>query len=67
MRTQRHDQVLLKIPEVAEMLSIGRSTVYEMITDGRLETVHIGRSVRITASSIESFVDSERSSRPGST
>ncbi len=55
--------LLLKIPEAAELLAIGRSTVYELIAVGDLETVHIGRSVRVTAASIEAFVDRERSGR----
>jgi len=53
--------LLLKIPEATELLAIGRSTVYELIALGHLETVHIGRSVRVTTASIESFVDRERS------
>lgn len=55
--------LLLKIPEAADLLAIGRSTVYELIALGHLETVHIGRSVRVTTSSIEAFVDRERSGR----
>lgn len=53
--------LLVRIPEAADMLAIGRSTVYELIARGHLETVHIGRAVRITTSSIESFIDRERS------
>ena len=55
--------LLLRIPEAAQLLAIGRSTVYELIAVGHLETVHIGRSVRITAASIEAFVERERSGR----
>ncbi|MCC6227045.1 MAG: transcriptional regulator [Microthrixaceae bacterium] len=36
-------------------------TVYELIADGHLETVHFGRAVRVTTASIEAFVDRERS------
>jgi excisionase family DNA binding protein len=53
--------LLLKIPEAAELLAIGRSTVYELIALGHLETVHIGRSVRVTTASIEAFIERERS------
>ena len=55
--------LLLRIPEAADLLAIGRSTVYELIALGHLETVHIGRSVRVTTASIEAFVDRERSGR----
>lgn len=59
--------LLLKITEAADVLAIGRSTVYELIAHGRLETVHIGRAVRVTCASVEAFVERERSggsSRP---
>ena len=36
--------ILLTIPEAAVRLRIGRSTVYELISSGSLEVVHIGRS-----------------------
>ena len=60
MRIERREPVLLRIPEAAEMLSVGRSTVYEMIADGPLETGRIGRSVRVTVSSLRTFVDNQR-------
>lgn len=53
--------LLLKITDAADVLAIGRSTVYELIASGCLETVHIGRAVRVTTASIEAFVDRERS------
>lgn len=57
----RTPELLLKITDAADVLSIGRSTVYELIAAGRLETVHIGRAVRVTTASIEAFVDRGRS------
>ena len=41
-------------------LAVGRSTVYELIGNGHLETVHIGRSVRVTIASLEAFVERKR-------
>src|SRR5690242_8316590 len=41
------EQILLTISEAAERLRIGRSTTYELIAAGRLETVHIGRACRV--------------------
>ena len=48
---------LLTIPDAARVLSIGRSTLYELIADGRIEVVHIGRSVRVKASDLVAFVE----------
>jgi excisionase family DNA binding protein len=41
------ERLLLKVAEAAEVLGIGRSTAYELIAEGRLETVHIGRCCRV--------------------
>jgi excisionase family DNA binding protein len=48
--------LLLAIPEVAAALGIGRTKVYELIGTGQLEAVHIGRSCRVPADSLETFV-----------
>jgi excisionase family DNA binding protein len=49
--------LLLKIPEVAAALRVGRSTVYELIAKGELKVVHIGRAVRVPASEVETWVE----------
>src|SRR5579871_1100229 len=47
---------LLTIPEAARVLSIGRSTLYELIADGRVSVVHIGRSARVPLVALVEFV-----------
>ncbi len=47
---------LLTIQQAARILNVGRSTVYNLIDDGRLEVVHIGRSARIPADSVSALV-----------
>jgi excisionase family DNA binding protein len=49
--------LLVTIPEAAAVLSVGRTTVYELIGNGQLTPVHIGRSVRLTVGQLEEFVD----------
>ncbi|MCZ7535704.1 MAG: helix-turn-helix domain-containing protein [Acidimicrobiia bacterium] len=49
--------LLLTVREAATTLSIGRSTLYELISAAEIEVVHIGRSVRIPASELDAFVD----------
>ena len=36
-------RVMLSITDAARCLSVGRSTMYELINSGAIETVHIGR------------------------
>ncbi|MDQ1490828.1 MAG: hypothetical protein QOJ23_3342 [Actinomycetota bacterium] len=64
-RVERHPGLvlLLSVEEVARALRLGRSKTYELIASGELETVHIGRSVRVPVDAIERFVDGLR--RPG--
>ncbi len=51
-----HSQLLLTIPQAAERLGVGRSTVYELTAAGELEVVHIGRCARIPAAALDDFV-----------
>lgn len=48
--------VLLSPEEVARLLSISRTRVYELAAQGQLESVAIGRSRRIVADSVYAMV-----------
>ena len=52
-----HDRLLLRINEVAHILGIGRTSVYELVAKGELPVVRIGRSVRIRLLDLETWVD----------
>lgn len=54
--------LLLTVPEAARMLAIGRSALYQLIWNGELTPVRIGRSVRFTPAELERFV-AERAER----
>jgi excisionase family DNA binding protein len=53
--------ILLTVKEAAGMLGVGRTMVYELIADGRLEVVHIGRCARVPVQSVVGLVDALRS------
>jgi len=55
-------RLLYTTTEAAQLLSIGRSTVYELIDAHRLESVSIGRSRRIPAKALDDFIARLRSS-----
>ena len=60
-RSLRPDDVgtekrLLTIREAGQVLGLGRTTVYELISSDSLEVVHIGRSARIPVEAIDDFV-----------
>ena len=63
---QRGQQVLLlTMSEAARVLSIGRTTMYELVGAGDIEVVHIGRCARVPVAALQVFV--ERRRRPGTT
>ena len=50
-------RLLLRIPEVAETLGIGRTKIYEMIATGELPIVRFGRAVRISVTTLQKWVE----------
>lgn len=53
-------KLLLKPEEAADILSIGRSKVYELLGTGELASVRIGACRRIPAAALSEFVASLR-------
>ena len=49
--------LLLTIRDAARVLSVGRTTMYELIGAGAIEVVHIGRSARVPVRALEVFVE----------
>ncbi len=49
--------LLLTVVQVARLLAVGRTTVYELIRTGDLRTVKIGRARRIPLSALTDYVD----------
>ncbi|TFV68122.1 UNVERIFIED_ORG: DNA-binding protein [Bacillus sp. AZ43] len=49
-------RLLLTPEEAAEVLRIGRTTVYALMKSGELRPVHIGRSCRISQAEVERYV-----------
>jgi len=56
-REVRMDRLLLKPDEVAQILGLGRTTVYEMIAAGTLPSVRLGRVIRLRWVDVEALVD----------
>ncbi len=50
-------RLLLRPADAAHLLSIGRSTVYELLDRGEIPSVVIGRSRRIRRSDLDAYVD----------
>jgi excisionase family DNA binding protein len=51
------DKQLYRVTEATELLSMGRSVIYELIRSGRLRSVKEGRSRRISSSAIKDYLE----------
>lgn len=56
--TGRAGPLLVNVHEAADILGVGRTTVYELVHRGELQAVHIGRALRFPVAELERFVDS---------
>ena len=50
----------LKVPEVAKELRIARSRAYELVANGTIPAVKIGRSVRVSRKELERWLEEQR-------
>ena len=48
--------ILLTVPQVAERLKLSRAKVYGLLDSGKLKSVKIDRSRRITNDQLDSFI-----------
>ena len=54
--------LLLTVEEAAQRLSIGRTTMYSLVSTGAIESVTIGRLRRVPSECLENYVSSLRTS-----
>lgn len=48
---------LYRVPEAAQLLGIGRTSVYALLKSGALRSVHVGRSRRIRSVDLDEFIN----------
>lgn len=53
----RQPELLLTVEAVAVALSLGRGTIYQMITRGEIPCVRLGRAVRIRRDLLDSWIE----------
>ena len=58
--TNSVNKLLLTVPEVMEMLGIGRTYTYSLIKRGDLESIKVGKCRRIPTTSVERFIETLR-------
>ena len=53
------EQLLFRVADVARILDCGLTKAYELITDGKLETVLVGADRRVTVASLRRLAGAE--------
>lgn len=53
----------VRVSRAMEVLGIGKTKIYDLIADGELETVKVGRRTLIVQASIDAFFERIRSRR----
>lgn len=56
-RPQSEEPLLLRPEEAAQLLSLGRTKVYELVRSGRLGSVKVGKRRLIPRKALEQFVE----------
>jgi excisionase family DNA binding protein len=51
------EKILVTVDEATHILSMGRTRIYQLIRSGELKSVKCGKSRRIVADSIRTYVD----------
>ena len=49
--------LLLTVPQVAKLLNLGRTKVYELIVTKQLPVVRFDRAVRVSSASLQRWVE----------
>ena len=57
------DKLLLKPNEVAQILGIGRSLTYELIAQGLIPSVRLGRCIRVPSESLKRWLQEQENKR----
>lgn len=59
MNTQSYEQLPLSltVPELAQALRIGRNSAYQLVNDGIIRSIRVGRSIRIPRTAVMQFLE----------
>lgn len=53
------ERKLLKATEVAQIMGIGRSLVYELIAQGQIPSIRLGRCIRIPVEALQKWIEEQ--------
>ena len=54
---ENDERLLLTVVEAAHRLGIGRTLMYELLSSGQIESVHVGRLHKVPVAALSTFVE----------
>jgi excisionase family DNA binding protein len=54
------EPICVRVNDAARMIGVGRTKLYELIANGELETVKLGKATRVTTASLHKLVERHR-------
>lgn len=55
------DRIALNTQEVAELLKVGKNTVYDLVKRGEINSYKVGRKIRFALSDVEAYIEKSKS------
>ncbi len=57
---QPAEPICMRINDAARMIGVGRTKLYELISQGEVEAIKIGKATRITTASLHELIRRQR-------
>ena len=51
--------LVLRVEDLMAVLDIGRNTAYELVRSGQIESIRVGRQLRITKQALVAFMNNQ--------
>ena len=51
--------LVLRVEDLMSVLDIGRNTAYELVRSGQIESIRVGRQLRITKQALVAFLNNQ--------
>ncbi len=58
---ENYEKRTYTVPEIQDILSIGKNAAYRLVNSGQFKTVRVGSSIRISKKSFDDWLDSTNS------
>ncbi len=59
------ERLLLRVSEACKMLSVSRATMYELVKDGTVPSIQLGKEIRIPVEALRKWVEDQSKGATG--